>query len=163
MGGRAVLFAVEDADAKRLLAADDDADVRAVVEELEERWERPWLGQLDKAWDALHRCLTDGTLTYAAGEYPLSHAILGGYLLHEGDEWEVGYVAPDEVRDVAEALAPLDEAWVRERYETLTFVDYDGIADEDDIGYTAGNLVDLKDFYRRAAAAGRAVILTVDP
>ncbi|MFE2866373.1 DUF1877 family protein [Embleya sp. NPDC059259] len=163
MGGRGVLFAVTEVDGSRLLAAVDDAEVMAVVEEVEERWEPAWLVEVDKAWDALHRCLTDGTLTYDGGEYPLSHAILGGYLLHEGDEYVVSYVAPDEVRAVAAALAALPAEWVRERFGALEFVEYDGAADEDDIAYTQGFLPGLRDFYRCAADAGRAVIFTVDP
>ncbi|MYS87546.1 DUF1877 family protein [Embleya scabrispora] len=163
MGGRGVLFAVEEGDGARLLGAVDDTGVMAVVEEVEERWERGWLVELDKAWDALHRCLTDGTLTYDGGEYPLSHAILGGYLLHEGDEYVVSYATPDEVRAVAAALARLDAEWVRGRFEVLEFVEYDGTAGEDDIAYTQAFLPDLRDFYRCAADAGRAVIFTVDP
>ncbi|GCD94769.1 DUF1877 family protein [Embleya hyalina] len=162
MGGRAVLFAVDAEASERLLAADDDAAVMAVVDEVEERWDRSRLTELDKAWDALHRCLTDGTLTYEGGEYPLSHTLLGGYLLHEGDDHEVAYVSPDEVRDVAAALAPLDGPWLRGRFAELEFVDYEGTADEADIAYTERFLPDLKEFYRRAAEAGSAVIFTVD-
>jgi hypothetical protein len=38
----------------------------AVVEEIEEAWESPF--ETDKAWDALHRCLSDGTLDVTSGE-----------------------------------------------------------------------------------------------
>ena len=34
----------------------------AVIEEIEDRWDRDWLVETDKAWDAIHRCLTGGTL-----------------------------------------------------------------------------------------------------
>ena len=33
-----------------------------VQEEIEEPWDEEWLLEMDKAWDAIHRCLTDGRL-----------------------------------------------------------------------------------------------------
>ncbi|MDI2127614.1 hypothetical protein [Yinghuangia seranimata] len=44
----------------------------------------------------------------------------------------------------------------------LTFDNYQGTGDEDDITYTLAFLPSLKDFYRTAAANGRAAIFTVD-
>ncbi|WP_405737478.1 YfbM family protein [Streptomyces sp. NBC_01537] len=161
MAGRAVLFALETQDAQRLLAAGDDDELTEIVEDVEERWDDTWLTELDKSWDALHRCLTDGTLTFEGGTFPLSHAILGGLPLHEGDDYIVCYTTPEEVREIAEALAPLDEHWLRERFTTLAFPDYQGIANEEDIAYTQAFLPGLKDFYHQAAQAGRAAIFTV--
>ncbi len=34
--------------------------VEYIQEEIEDRWDREWLCATDKAWDAIHRCLTDG-------------------------------------------------------------------------------------------------------
>jgi hypothetical protein len=112
----------------------------------------------DKAWDAMHRCLTDGTLSPDAGEYPLNHAVLGGRHLH-GDCYVV-HVGASEVRDVAVALRGIDRAWLRARFDAIDDPGYVGAADDDDFEDTWSNFVDVRDFYGRAAAAGRAVIFT---
>ena len=52
----------------------------------------------------MHRCLTDGTLGRGNGTYPFSHCVLGPRQLHEGDEYIISLVLPNEVRDVAAAL-----------------------------------------------------------
>jgi hypothetical protein len=59
--------------------------------------------EIDKAWDAIHRALTDGTLE--PGAFPLGRAILGGRQLHRGDDYIVALVTKLEVPAVAGALA----------------------------------------------------------
>ncbi len=79
MACRGVLFAIEPDEAARLLTAASDDEVLAIVQdEIEERWDEAWLVQLDKAWDAIHHCLSDGTLNLNAGSRPRSLAVLGG-------------------------------------------------------------------------------------
>ncbi|MEV8093087.1 DUF1877 family protein [Kitasatospora sp. NPDC085879] len=162
MACRGVHFALTADQSARLLAAADDEEVLAVVEEIEEAWDRDHLAETDKAWDALHRCLADGTLTYEGGDYPLSHAVLGGLPLHEGDAYVAVLTTPEEVADIAAALAGLDEAWLRERFFALDPEDYDGARDEDDFAYTRYWFGELCAFYARAAADGRAAVFTVD-
>ena len=36
--------------------------LRYVIEEIEEAWETPFVAETDKAWDAMHRALSDGSL-----------------------------------------------------------------------------------------------------
>ncbi|WUD71269.1 YfbM family protein [Streptomyces sp. NBC_00510] len=162
MGTRAVLFALDETDSARILACEDDDALAAVVEEIEERWDRDHLCELDSSWDALHRCFTDGDLSFDNGKFPLSHVILGGVPLHEEDDYIVCHVTADQVPEVAAALEPLDAAWLRERFATLTFEAYQGTGDAEDLAYTEAFLPGLKDFYRAAAREGRAVIFTVD-
>ncbi|MFE2584859.1 DUF1877 family protein [Streptomyces sp. NPDC059378] len=162
MAARAVLFALGAQDAERFLACRDDDTVLELVEEVEERWDLDHLCELDKSWDALHRCFTDGDLAFENGEYPLSHVILGGVPLHEGDDYIVCYVAPEQVHEVAAALEPVDDQWLSNRFATLTFNDYQGTGNAEDIAYTQAFLPGLKDFYRTAAQSGSAVIFTVD-
>ncbi|MGV9563526.1 DUF1877 family protein [Streptomyces sp. NPDC003480] len=162
MAARAVLFALDAQDAERILACPGDDEVIELVEEVEDRWDMDHLFELDKSWDALHRCFTDGELAFENGEYPLSHVILGGVPLHEGDDYIVCYVAPDQVREVAAALEPLDNQWLSNRFATLTFEAYQGTGDAEDIAYTQAFLPGLKNFYHTAAQNGRAVIFTVD-
>jgi hypothetical protein len=162
MACRGVHFALTEEESRRLLAAEDNAAVLAVVEEIEERWDEGWLAESDKAWDAVHRCLSNGTLYYDEGEYPLNRAVLGGKHLYDGDDYVVAYVAPNEVKDVAAALAPLSQADLRTRYDLIDADDYNGEHGEADFQDTWENFVDLRDFYKKAAAAGRAVVFTVD-
>lgn len=158
-----VHFALSTQDEVRLLAAagDDDA-VIGIVEQIEEgSFPGPHCDS-DKAWDALHRCLTDGKLEYANGSYPLRAAILGGRQLVEDAEYTVSYVSAGQVRDVAEALSVIEEDWLRRRYDTLGDTDYAGPMDEDDFEYTWDALEDIREFFAVAAEAGQAVIFTVD-
>jgi hypothetical protein len=158
-----VHFALSTQDEARLLAAagDDDAVIR-IVEEIEESSYTEPHCDSDKAWDALHRCLTDGKLEYAGGTYPLRAAVLGGRQLVEEAEYTVSYVPAEQVRDVAEALSIIEEDWLRQRYLTLGDTDYAGPVDEDDFEYTWDALEDIREFFAVAAEAGRAVIFTVD-
>ncbi|WP_371503041.1 YfbM family protein [Kitasatospora sp. NBC_00374] len=161
MAARAVIFALDAQDAERFLACQDDDEVLELVVEVEGRWDLDHLVELDKSWDALHRCFTDGDLAFDNGDFPLSHAILGGVPLHESDDYIVCYVTADEVREVAAALEPLDSRWIGERFATLTFDAYQGTGDAEDIAYTQAFLPGLKDFYSTAAKSGRAAIFTV--
>ena len=163
MGQLGVHFAVKAGQLKRLLAAKDDEHVSEVIEEIEEAWDEDLLAESDKAWDAIHRCLTDGSLHYEGGEYPLNLAICGGRQLMRGEDYTVSLVLPEQVKDVARALEPIDEAWLRERYFSLLKPgDYDGPIGEEDFGYTWTNLEGVRDLYRKAASKGLAVIFTVD-
>jgi hypothetical protein len=155
-----VHFAITSAQESVLLDADgDDEAVAEVLEELEESWPGDELKvDTDKAWDAIHRCLTDGTLDPDGGDYPLSHAVLGGQHLH--DDYYVVHVSAAQARDVAAALRTVDREWLYRRFVTIDDPDYRGAGDDADFEYTWDGFTDLQAFYDRAAAAGRAVIFT---
>jgi hypothetical protein len=110
MSARGVFFSLDKAQAKRLLKAEDEDAVMEQVEAIEEAWEEDHLVECDKAWDALHRCLSDGTLDFEGGEYPLNRCVLGGQQLIGEEDYIAAFVKPEEVRDVAKALEPLTEA-----------------------------------------------------
>ncbi len=162
MGCRGALFAISDVTVTALLAARSDEDVMEIVESVEEDWEDPFVAETDKAWDAMHRALSDGSLDPAAGSAPLNRAILGGKHLHRGDEYIVALVTKDEVVAVARALASIDDAEMRRRYDQLVPRDYDANYGDEDREYTVENFRDVAALYQRAANAGRAVIFTVD-
>ena len=159
---RGVHFALSEKDAGRLLAAEDNPAVMAIIGEVEEAWDEAWLAESDKAWDALHRCLSNGTLYYDEGEYPLNRTVLGGKHLYEGDDYVVAYVAPNEVKDVAAALAALSEADFRARYDLIDVDDYDGEHGDPDFKATWERFLGVRELFRKAAAAGRCVVFTVD-
>jgi len=65
MPRRGVYFALVSDDVEKLLNADSDERLRAVIQDdIEERWDESWLFQTDKGWAGIHRCLTDGRLAY---------------------------------------------------------------------------------------------------
>ena len=160
MGCRGVHFALTTDEATRLSTALDDENLMAAIEAIEERWDRDWLQETDKAWDAIHRCLTDGTLCY--GPTPLHKCILGVDNLYEGDEYIVNLLGPGEVKKVSAAIRYIDEAFLRRSYFAIDPDDYEQPLSEEDFGYTWDNFRDLREFFEKAARHDRAVVFTVD-
>jgi hypothetical protein len=164
VSARGVHFAVTAEQLARLLDATGDEDqLMSVVEDIEKAWDEEFLAESDKAWDAIHRCLTDGSLLYESGEYPLNHVICGGRQLFEGDDHTIALVTPEQVRDVASALEPVTKAWFRERYFSLMRQDdYNGKIGDEDFEYTWDWYENVRNLYKKAASTNRAVIFTVD-
>jgi hypothetical protein len=160
-----VHFALVDDDLERLLSIDDDDElVDFIVEDLEERYlaDDRWSYQSDKAWDAIHRCLGDGTLLYATGPHPLTYAVLGGRALDAGEDYTACLVEAPNVRETSRALERVTREWLRQRYDTLSNTDYGQPLSDEDFEYTWENFVGLRDFFARAAEASRAVLFTTD-
>jgi hypothetical protein len=135
----------------------------ALIAEIEDRWEKPFVVESDKAWDAIHRCLTDGTLLYVSGEYPLNLCICGGRQLFRGRSYTASFVSARQVKDVVKALDKVTKRWMRKRYFLLDPDEYNEVEiGEEDFEYTWENFLDVRRFYRKAAEAGRAVLFTVD-
>lgn len=156
-----VHFAITPDHERALLAAAENGDtdtVAEIIKEIEESGDDQLTVDTDKAWDAIHRCLTAGTLDPDDGDYPLSHAVLGGRHLH--DEYYAVYVTAGEVRDIAAALQGIDRAWLQPRFAAIDDPDYRGARDDDDFDYTWTNFVDVQKFYQQAADGGSAVLFT---
>lgn len=163
MSARGVHFAVTQAQAQALLTTKSDRELMRLVGEQEEAWERPFVVESDKAWDAIHRCLTDGSLLYVSGEYPLNLCICGGQQLYRGRSHTVSFVSAEQAKDVATALDKITKDWIRKRYFLLDPDDYKEVEiGEEDFRYTWENFLAIRQFFRKAAEAGRAVIFTVD-
>jgi Domain of unknown function (DUF1877) len=162
MACRGVLFAIDDETTERLLAAKSDDAVMEIVEAIEEEWDGHFLEETDKAWDAMHRALSEGSLDPSAGSFPLNRAILGGKHLYQGEDYIVAFVTKDEVPAVASALASIDDDGMRQRYRDVVPSDYAAEYGDQDREYTVENFRSVADLYSRAAKAGRAVIFTVD-
>ena len=161
MACRGVYFALSPEDEVKLLDCKSDDDlIELIQEDIEERWDTDWLAEVDKAWDAIHRCLGDGSLDVT--DDPLSKFVLGGRQLTGEDNYTVSYLAAAEVREVAAASAAISESWMHGRYDKLVSTDYDGPHGEDDRQYTWENFVDARRLFEKAAAAGRSMIFTVD-
>ena len=163
MASRGVHFAITPTEMECLLAAPNDVELMKIIEALEEAWDTENLAQSDKAWNAIHRCLTDGSLLYDSGSYPLNHVICGGRALYKGDDYTISLVTPCQVRDVSAALTSSSEPWLRDRYYSLIDPkEYDGDHGEDDFEYTWEWFQGVCDLFKKASATGRAVIFTVD-
>lgn len=151
-------FALDAAQVRKLRAAES---VQQVVDELEESSQQ-WTYDTDKAWDAIHRCLGDGSSLIPIRRVPIVlKAVLGGEDLSD-DEGNYSYlVAARLTSKVAAALAPITRAWLRTRHRQLANTDYDGADDDDDFEYVWRNFVGLRRFFVRAAKAKRAVLFNV--
>lgn len=164
MGYRAVLFAVSNRDLQKLLSArlagDRDKAVWNVVQEIEARWEKEWLQELDKSWEAIHRCLTDGKFEFGNGEYPLNLCILNGLQLYDKEGYIVSLKSSKECVDIANSLEQINEEWLANRYKTIDPNDY--AKSEDDFEYTWSWFKYLPEFYAKAAQANRSVVFSVD-
>jgi hypothetical protein len=163
MAARAVLFAISDADLDELEArAGSEELIDYIVETIEARWEEEWLCELDKAWDAIHRALTDGSLDQGAGSFPQNAVVMGRESLDAGEDYFVGLTRAPDVPAVADAVASVTEDALRHGYGEIDAESYGPEYGPDDLGYVLGWFEGLVPFWRRAAEAGRSVIFTVD-
>ena len=150
-----VHFALTPAQLQALRAAEGEEELMQEVRALEEAWDEGALYETHKAWDPLHRVLSDGGV--------LENAVLGGRrLLPAGRGYTVVLVTPDDVRSVAAGLLPLGAQWLTGRLQQLATEGYAGAHDEDALRECWRHLCGLRDFYVRAAEQHRAVLFTVD-
>lgn len=143
---------------------DEDERVSHVQDEFEEQlWtaDPSRAQETDKAWDGIHRALTDGSLSWGDGT-PLSQAILGGELLYEEDDYILSLKSPDEVKQIAAALREVTRERLRAGYDRIDAKSYGGELSDRDFEYTWTWFEKLVGFYERAAAAGRFVLFTAD-
>jgi hypothetical protein len=146
------LLLTQDGNDERLIEVIQELDMTNVPDEC----------GVDKAWDGIHRCLTEGRLGSEDGSYPLNAVVLGGLPLHQGDDYVVSYNTPAEVREVAAALADLDLEPFITRYWTLDPDEYGAAIDQDELTYLTSYLKEMTAFYQRAAQAGWASVFVAD-
>lgn len=161
MACRGVHFALTHEQASRLMdtPGTDNEDLLAFVGEIEEQWDREWLQESDKAWDAIHRCLTDGKLEW--GRTPFHLCILGSDNLYEGEDYLINFLDPDEVKEAAAAIKHIDREELRRRYDAIDTNSYGDVSD-DDFEYVWSWFSHLRDFFQKAASAHRSMLFTVD-
>jgi len=141
---------------------DGDEAARAFVAELEERWDTYYLQETDKAWDAIHRCLSDGTLKWNAGDWPLNGAILGGEHMYLGSDFIICFIDDEDITEIASALDEVTQPWFRERYFGLAARGYEGPVSEPDFDYTWHWFELMRAFFRKTADEGRHMVFTAD-
>jgi len=161
-----VHFALTEEQATKLRSFESDGErLDFLLEEIESYFfeEAPeFKAESDKSWDAMHRALTDGELSYTNGSYPLNHVVLGGEVLYFEDDYIMSLKTPAQVTDVANALGQVSEEKFRELYFKIKPESYGCDVDEDDFQYTLGWFEDQAAFWQRAASEGRYVLFTAD-
>jgi hypothetical protein len=166
MGCLGVHFSLSEQEVHNLLNIQDEADrVEHIHEVIEEEYfgQHPeWLAESDKAWDAMHRVLADGQLSWDGGEYPLNHVVLGGELLYTEPDFIMVLKSPQQVRDTAAALPAISREEFRRRYDRIDAESYGFPLSDEDFGYTWDWFQGVRDFFLRAAAQGRYVLFTAD-
>jgi hypothetical protein len=164
MGCLGVHFAIDEDQVNTIKSLPTDAErLDYLQEDIEEDYlgnHREWTAESDKAWDAIHRTLTDGTLGWDNGEFPLSHVIFGGESLYEHDDYIMILKTPEQVRAIARALPKVSDEWFREKYFAIDPADYYFQVSEEDFEYTWHWFQGVRDLYTRAAEAGRYVLFT---
>lgn len=138
----------------RLVTAVDDDALAALVAEVTAAANDQNSLRNERNWAAIHRCLTDGTLSYDGGEYPLNHVICGGLQLHLGTDRTIALVTPVQVEDVARALDALTEDWFKARWSERV--------GEGDPRAAWKDLLALRELYAAGERDDQAVLFTVE-
>jgi hypothetical protein len=157
-----VHFALSDEKVERLLSARSNGEVLSIVkEEIETDWDEEWLQEAGKAWDAIHRCLTDGSLVVKDAS-PLSKCILGGRQLYQADNYVISFLNPAETCEVFHAIKDINREWLEGKYFALEDTTSDYSVDEADFEISWSYFEELKHFFQKTAQHGRAVIFAAD-
>jgi hypothetical protein len=119
-----------------------------------------WVCETDKAWDAIHRILTDGDLTWDNGQYPTNHVILGGELLYTKPDYMMSLKNPSQVKEIGVAIKQITEKYFREAYFKIDPEKYGCLVE--DFLYTWENFDSLRLFWDRATIENRYVLFTAD-
>jgi hypothetical protein len=155
MACRGVHFSIDYKQVAVLKALPEANHVDAVKEGIESvLWveHRDRCQETDKAWDAIHRALTDGRLTWTNGRYPLNHAILGGERLYHGTDYILSLKAPPQVLDISLALISFTRARLRQGFDRIDAKECGYPVEDREFEYTWEWFQPLAEFYRRAAA-----------
>lgn len=161
-----VHFALSETDVAALRAFDDDQERLSFLQEnLEERYmaePKTYAAESDKSWDAMHRALSDGKLSWDGGAFPLNHAVLGGESLYTGDDYIMSLKTPAQVQVIASALRELTQEDFRARYNRIDRDSYDSELGDEDFAYTWDWFQEVRALFSRAAAEKRHVLFTAD-
>ena len=163
MVGRGYHIALAREHAKTLFGLKDDEGLRKFLDELEKRPDMRKSGRVLETgtnWDPIHRCLTEGELEAAAGDFPLNHAVLGGKELHKGSDYTAVLVRPDMTHFIAEALGEVQEEDLRKKFFALKSGSYKGPTDEKHFMEMWLMLQNVRVFFEAAAENLEAVVFT---
>ena len=98
MACRGIFYAFAEEDSLQLLNAKSNEELLQRLNDLSEVLDEDNTQYVDKAWDGMHRCLSDGSLEADAGAYPLNRCVLGGTNLYDSEDHIVCFVPPADVQ-----------------------------------------------------------------
>lgn len=166
MSSLGVHFALTESDVAKIKSIEDEQErLDYLTEEIEEQYlsgDKEFAAESDKAWDAIHRALSDGELTWDGGLYPLNHVVLGGELLYTDDDYVMSLKNPLQVQEISKAIENIDIGEFRERYLKIDPEDYENELSSDDFEYTWYWFQNVRQLFKRAADDHRFVLFTVD-
>jgi hypothetical protein len=161
-----VHFALTEEAVSKLKEFDsDDKRLECVQEEIEEKYfsELPELkAESDKAWDAMHRLLSDEELSYTSGPDPLRLVVLGGDALYFKDDYIMSLKTPDQVKSVATAIDSFPKEKFKRLYSSMDERKYGFPKSKDDFEYTWELFLAVSSLYKKAAIENRYVLFTAD-
>ncbi len=161
-----VHFALTPQDVQQLRSISDEAErldhLQSVIEDTYFSDHPELVAESDKAWDAMHRTLADGQLTWDGGAYPLNHVVLAGELLYTEADYIMSLKTPQQVQDIAAALPAMTREEFRRRYDAIDAEAYGFPLTDEDFDYTWDWFQGVRDLYTRAASEGRFVLFTAD-
>ncbi len=166
MSSLGVHFALNAQEVAQLRSLPDEKarlnHVKEVIEAIYFENHPEWMAESDKSWDAMHRTLTDGRLSWDGGEYPLTHVVLGGELLYTQPDYIMSLKTPQQVGDIAASLLTITPEEFRRRYFAINADDYGFPLSEEDFDYTWEWFQGVSELYQQAAKEGRFVLFTAD-
>lgn len=131
--------------------------------------------ELDKSWDAMHRTLTDGSLSFEEKCRSLCYAVLDGEPLYGTEpangefttleREESGIITlktSEQAAQVTAELPKITKEWFREYYYQIDQEDYGFPLSEEDFEYTWYWFCDSLPFWERAAKEKKYVLFTAD-
>jgi len=135
-----VHFALTEKEVAHLRSLDDEQDrlehLQEVIEDHYLNHEKQFAAESDKSWDAMHRALSDGEMSWGGGDYPVNHTVLAGELLYTEPDYIMSLKTPQQVRDIAAALPGITEADFRRRYDAIDPKSYGFPLTDEDFRYT---------------------------
>jgi hypothetical protein len=143
----------------------DDDRLEYLQEEIEETyWEQKveYVAETDKSWDAMHRLLSNGEISYNDGPEPLRFVVIGGEPIYKKGDYIMSLKTPAQVKLVSEALPVLTKEDFREKYDTIDEKKYDSPKAEDDFEYTWDWFGKVLKLYEKAAAEDLYILFTAD-
>ena|ERR1035437_496465 len=166
MACRGIFYAITSKETKHLLALIGDDDAMSDAANMlysEEREASGFQAGVDKAWDAMHRCLGNGLLNdIGKGTTALSRFVLGGRNLYQGISYIICFLSAEEVKEVADAAESVTKKWMRDRYFKQVPQEFDRKWHEQDWEYTWSYFEATRKVFENARHAGRAIVFLTD-
>ncbi len=166
MGSFGVHFALTHEEVEKLKSINEDVDRLAYVQELIETvyfdHHPELMAESDKAWDAMHRLLSNGELSYDEGPEPLRFTVIGGEPLYFKTDYVLSLKTPKQVKLVSPVLASISKEEFKSRYDLIDDAKYGFPKSEQDFEYTWEWFVGVVSFFQRAAEEDRYVLFKAD-